>query len=62
VRLANDKVIGKALVIGPDSDREQMTNDSKALLSKGRPLAASALTVRDLNKSVQEIDATDSES
>jgi hypothetical protein len=62
VRLANGKVIGKTLVIGPDSDVEQMMNDSKALSSKGRPLAARVSTVRDQNKNVQEVDATDIES
>ncbi len=61
VKLANGKVIGKTLLIGPDSDIERMMIDPQALLSKGKPLAARIPTVRDQNKGYKEIDATDTE-
>jgi hypothetical protein len=62
VELSNGQVIGKSLIITPQSNIENMIRDPQALMSNNRPLAAKIPMYETLFEKLRNIDYADVES
>jgi hypothetical protein len=56
VKLSNGKVIGKTLMLTPESDIPALMADKNGLLSQGKPLAARIETVQSLLERASKVD------